>query len=108
MLSHLCIAITRNLVEIKHSISHVCSIKVVQKSQSKRFATKLLYKIILFLEYDQSDAPQRQTHKFVLLGGGGGVQSLIQKTPLKRCLWQITSSPILWYHQLHPPCSNML
>ena len=72
MLSHLCIAITRNLVEIKHSISHVCSIKVVQKSQSKRFATKLLYKIILFLEYDQSDAPQRQTHKFVLLGGGGG------------------------------------
>ena len=95
MLSHLCIAITRNLVEIKHSISHVCSIKVVQKSQSKRFATKLLYKIILFLEYDQSDAPQRQTHKFVLLGGGG--QSLIQKTLLKRCLWQITSSPILWY-----------
>ena len=72
MLSHLCIAITRNLVEIKHSISHVCSIKVVQKSQSKRFATELLYKIILFLEYDQSDAPQRQTHKFVLLGGGGG------------------------------------
>ena len=72
MLSHLCIAITRNLVEIKHSISHVCSIKVVQKSQSKRFATKLFYKKILFLEYDQSDAPQRQIHKFVLLGGGGG------------------------------------
>ena len=70
MLSHLCIAITRNLVEIKHSISHVCSIKVVQKSKSKRFATKLLYKKILFLEYDQSDAPQRQIHKFVLLGGG--------------------------------------
>ena len=66
MLSHLCIAITRNLVEIKHSISHVCSIKVVQKSQSKRFATKLL-------EYDQSDAPQRQIHKFVLLGGGGPI-----------------------------------
>ena len=27
-------------------------------------------KKILFLEYDQSDAPQRQIHKFVLLGGG--------------------------------------
>ena len=42
---------------------------MVQKSQSKSFATKLLYKIILFLEYDQSDAPQRQIHVFFLLGG---------------------------------------
>ena len=42
---------------------------MVQKSQSKRLATKLLYKIILFLKYNQSDAPQRQIYKFFFIGG---------------------------------------
>ena len=47
------------------------NIKVVQKSQSKRFATKLLYKTILFLQSVRC-TPEADPWFFFIGGGGGG------------------------------------